>query len=257
MLGSADPIGLHVDPGDPAPIRASARQIRSRAASSSSYPHHWAPGRRRLRPCFIENDTSRTARNEPNCLQRLLASIITACDIPLHSSPIIRVTTLSHHFPRLARSVMEDPVKREPAGRRGKTLARLVEARNPHNFFTRIGRMCSLCAGTLTVATGYRARTSMAGMTGTTVKPHIEAGVAHNSLPRINGCKNGVKQCARCGVRYPINGRASRCVLLRISAAPRDPLFSDFPPVGQRIMDEKPGPFAAALCSVAIKASAP
>ena len=68
------------------PSRASGPQTRSRAASSSSCPHRWARGRPRPRPCGIENVTSRTARNDPNCLQSPSASIMTGFDIRLRSS---------------------------------------------------------------------------------------------------------------------------------------------------------------------------
>ncbi len=49
-------------------------------------PAPLGPRKATTSPLGIENDTSRTARNDPNCLQSPSASIMTGFDIRLRSS---------------------------------------------------------------------------------------------------------------------------------------------------------------------------
>src|SRR5208337_2641099 len=95
-------------------------------------------------PLGIENDTSRTARNDPNCLHSPSASIMTDVDMPVSSSqasdqrrPSRRTHPTDH---------ASSPVKREPAHR--SVTPRCTNAWRVGLVLcitTRIGRTGSLC----------------------------------------------------------------------------------------------------------------
>ena len=70
-------------------------------------------------PLGIENETSRTARNDPNCLQSPSASIMTGLDIPVRSSANSSDNDPCTNFHIPARSVNHGTIKGGPADRRG------------------------------------------------------------------------------------------------------------------------------------------
>ena len=109
------------------------------------FPAPLGPRKATTCPRGIEKVTSRTARNEPNCLQSPSASIITDVDMPVVSSPSLESTSASRrtHPTDLA----SGPVKREPALRSGTPMCTNAWRAGPVlSFITRNGRMGSLCA---------------------------------------------------------------------------------------------------------------
>ena len=97
-------------------------------------PAPLGPRKATTSPLGMENVTSRTARNDPNCLLSPSASIMTGFDILLRSSAISgdKNPCTNSRAPHCLRSVL-GTIKEGPAGRRGTSLARHSEARNPHN----------------------------------------------------------------------------------------------------------------------------
>src|SRR5262245_26702080 len=90
-------------------------------------------------PLGMENETSRTARNDPNCLQSPSASIMTGVDIPAQSSADSGDDDSVPDLPTPTPARLHGAVKGGPADRRvggpgaRRILARDDKARNPHN----------------------------------------------------------------------------------------------------------------------------
>ena len=96
-------------------------------------------------PLGIENDTSRTARNDPNCLQSPSASIMTGVDMPVESSQALKVRRPQPRVPTPPISSRVRSRGTDPSI--GHANVQECMACGPRIiFFYEDGRMCSLCA---------------------------------------------------------------------------------------------------------------
>src|SRR3982750_1383582 len=85
------------------------------------FPAPLGPRKATTCPLGIENETSRTARNGPNCLQSPSASIMTGVDIPVQSSAdsLDDRPEADAPIPACSRSDVGGTVPRGPAHGRG------------------------------------------------------------------------------------------------------------------------------------------